>query len=440
MARELATDSWGAWEARPSVPTFVLRMHSIQASPRLARRPHRSILTRFVAASLLLVVASCKEKPRPPRPTPTVAIDTVRTGPLPYVVTANGEVEANRTVSVQSQISGMLTRVAFAEGDEVTQGQILFQIDPRPFKAEVDRVTGTLARDQATLVRARADSARFAALAKDGYVTRQQLDQAFADASSLAATVAAGTASLQAARIALDNSTVRAPISGRTGQLAIKAGNLVRANSDPALITINELRPVLVRFSVPERDFEEMRKRAGLDKPLKVKVTPSAADTARSVIGQLTFINNVVDRATASVLLKARVENESRALWPGQFVSVGLELSVDSSAITVPTVAVVTTAAGSFVYTVSDSSKAKRHAVKVGRVLGARTKIDSGLVGGEQLIVDGQTRLTDGAKVEIRRPVAPGGGRNGGKGGTKSGNASGGGSAAAGRQSGGTKP
>ena len=433
----------GAWEARPSVPTFALRMHPIQVRPRLARRPHGSLLTRFAAASVLLVVASCKEKPRPPRPAPTVAIDTVRPGPLPYVVTANGEVEANRTVSVQSQISGMLTRVAFAEGDEVTQGQILFQIDPRPFKAEVDRVMGTLARDQATLVRARADSARFAALAKDGYVTRQQLDQAFADASSLAATVAAGSASLQAARIALDNSTVRAPISGRTGQLAIQAGNLVRANSELALVTINELRPVLVRFSVHERDFEEMRKRAGLDKPLKVKVTPSAADTARSVSGQLTFINNVVDRATASVLLKARVENESRALWPGQFVSVGLELSVDSSAITVPTVAVVTTAAGSFVYTVGDSSKAKRHAVKVGRVLGARSKIDSGLVGGEQLIVDGQTRLTDGAKVEIRRPVAPGGGRGGGnasKGGIKSGNASGGNSAAAGRQSGGSKP
>ena len=420
-------------------------MHPIETRPRLARRLHRSHVTRFVAASLLFVLAGCKEKPRPPRPTPTVAIDTVRKGPLPYVVTANGEVEANRTVAVQAQISGMLTRVAFSEGDEVTQGQILFQIDPRPFKAEFDRVRGTLARDQATLARARGDSTRFAALAKDGYVTRQQLDQVFADASSLAATVAAGTASLEAAKIALDNSTVRAPISGRTGQLAIKAGNLVRANSDPALVTINELRPVMVRFSVPERDFEEMRKRAGLDKPLKVKVTPSAADTARSVIGQLTFINNVVDRATASVLLKARVENESRALWPGQFVSVGLELSVDSSAITVPTVAVVTTAAGSFVYTVSDSSKAKRHAVKVGRVLGALSKIDSGLVGGEQLIVDGQTRLTDGAKVEIRKPVAPGGGggrggRNGGTGGNKSGNASGGDGAPAGRQSGGSKP
>ena len=423
---------------------FALRMHPIAQQPRLARGSHRSRATRIAAASVLLALVACKEKPRPQRPTPTVAIDTVRKGPLPYVVTANGEVEANRTVAVQSQVSGMLMRVAFAEGDEVSQGQVLFQIDPRPFKAEVDRVTGTLARDQATLTRARGDSARFAVLAKDGYITRQQLDQAFADASSLAATVAAGTASLEAAKIAFENTTIRAPISGRTGQLAIKAGNLVRANSDPALITINELRPVMVRFSVPERDFEEMRKRAGLDKPLKVRVTPSAGDTTKTATGTLAFINNVVDRATASVLLKARVENESRALWPGQFVSVGLELSVDSAAVTVPTIAVVTTAAGSFVYTVGDSSKAKRHAVKVGRQVGALSKIETGLEGGEQVIVDGQTRLSDGAKVEIRKPAAPGGGggrggRNGGLGGTGSGNG-GGGAGAAGRQSGGSKP
>jgi len=422
-------------------------MHPTAKQPRRARCPHSSLATRIAAASVLLVLVACKEKPRPQRPSPTVAIDTVRKGPLPYVVTANGEVEANRTVSVQSQASGMLTRVAFAEGDEVSQGQVLFQIDPRPFKAEVDRVTGTLARDQATLNRARGDSARFATLAKDGYITRQQLDQTFAEATSLAATVAAGRASLEAARIALENATVRAPISGRTGQLSIQAGNLVRANADPALVTINELRPVLVRFSVPERDFEEMRMRAGLDKPLKVRVTPSAGDTTKSVNGTLAFINNIVDRATASVLLKARVENESRALWPGQFVSVGLELSVDSAAITVPSIAVVTTAAGSFVYTIGDSSKAKRNAVKVGRQIGALSKIETGLEGGEQVIVDGQTRLTDGAKVEIRKPVAPGGrkGRNGGGtgengGGAGTAGASPGDSSATARQPGGKKP
>ncbi len=277
---------------------------------------------------------------------------------------------------------------------------------------------------------------RFAALAKDGYVTRQQLDQTFAEASALAATVAAGQASLQAARLDLANTTVRAPISGRTGQLAIKAGNLVRANAEPPLVTINELRPVLVRFSVPERDFEEMRKRSGLDRPLAVKVTPSN-DTSRSVMGTLTFIDNVVDRATGSVLLKARVMNDTRALWPGQFVAVGLELSVDQDAVTVPSVAVVTTATGAYVYVLDAQSKAKRVAVRAGRQAGVLTKIDSGLIGGEQVIVEGQTRLSDGAKVELRSAVAsrPGGAggaggaggrrRNGGAGGSNAGAAGG---------------
>lgn len=364
----------------------------------------------MASLSALTVFAACKEAPRPQRPAPVVATDTARLGPLPYIVSANGEVEPNRSVAVQAEVSGMLTSVAIAEGDEVSQGQVLFQIDSRPFRTEVDRVQATLARDQATLTRARADSVRFAGLAKDGYVTRQQLDQAFAEASALAATVAAGQASLQAARRDLSNTTVRAPIAGRTGQLAIKAGNLVRTNSEPPLVTINEIRPVLVRFSVPERDFEEMRKRSGLDRPLAVRVTPGN-DSARSVMGTLTFIDNVVDRATGSVLLKARVANDARALWPGQFVQVGLELSVDQNSVTVPTVAVVTTATGAYVYTLDAESKARRVAVRVGRQAGAVTKIDSGLAGGEQVIVEGQSRLADGAKVELRSAVA---GRSGG--------------------------
>ncbi len=414
-------------------------MHLLDIGPRFSRRPTPLSLTRIAAASLLLVQVGCKEKPRPPRPSPVVAIDTVVSGPLPYVVTANGEVEPNRTVAVQAQVSGMLTSVAIKEGDEVSRGQLLFQIDPRPFRAEVDRVQATLARDQATLVRARSDSTRFAALAKDGYVTRQQLDQTFAEASSLVATVAAGTASLEAARIALENTTVRAPISGRTGQLAIQAGNIVRAQTDVPLVTINELRPVLVRFSVQERDFEEMRRRAGLDKALPVRVTPSGGDTARTVSGVLTFVDNLVDRATGSVLLKARVANEDRALWPGQFVSVGLELSVDSQAITVPSVAVVTTASGSYVYVIGEASKARRVLVKVGRQVGQLSKIDSGLVGGEQLIVDGQTRLTDGAKVEIRGLAPAGGGRGDSAVGTRVGRSSGKGASTARQQGGGTR-
>ena len=368
----------------------------------------------LLALAPLALVGACKDAPPPQRPVPTVSVTTTSPAPLPYIITANGQVEANRTVAVQSLVSGQLTRVAIAEGDEVSQGQVLFQIDPRPFSAEVDRLQSTLARDEATLVRARGDSVRFAALAKDGYVTKQQLDQAYAEASALAATVAAGRASLQRAKLDLENSTVRAPIAGRTGQLLFKGGSLVRASADQ-LVTINELRPVLVRFPVPERDFEELRKRAGLDKGLGVRVLPNAADTARALKGTLTFVDNQVDRATGSVLLKARVANEDRSLWPGQFVTVQLQLSVDENAITLPTEAVVTSGTSTFVYLMEDG-KAKRQAVKVGRAAGTLVKIDSGLVGGEQVITEGQQRLRDGAPVQLRKPVGaggPGGGRGG---------------------------
>lgn len=400
----------------------------MRATRRFAIDPMHRL---FAGASLLLVgLSACKENTRPPRPAPVVSTVSVKKGPLPFVVTANGQIEPNRTVSVQSLVSGMLTRVAIAEGDEVRQGQVLFQIDPRPFRAEVDRLESTLARDQATLARARGDSVRFAGLAKDGYVTRQQLDQTFAEASALAATVAAGRASLERARLDLENATVKAPISGRTGQITLRAGSLVRAQADPPLLIINELEPVLVRFSVPEQAFEEMRRRAGLDQALSVDIVPNVGDSTRKITGTLTFIDNAVDRATGTVLLKARVPNADRALWPGQFVSVGLQLAVDQDAITVPAEAVVATGTGAFVYLV-DGGKAKRTSVKVGRQAGTVVKVDSGLVGGEQVIIEGQNRLQDGAKVELRGSLS-GGGRGGASGGRSgrggAGGAAGGGS------------
>jgi multidrug efflux system membrane fusion protein len=415
-------------------------MSAIESPSRSARGFAIQAVRPFVyapAVALLgLAAAACKEPPKPQRPVPTVSVTTTKPAPLPYVVTANGQVEPNRTVAVQSLVSGQLTRVAIAEGDEVREGQVLFQIDARPFRAEVDRLQSTLARDEATLVRARGDSVRFASLDKDGYVTKQQLDQAYAEASALAATVAAGRASLQRARLDLENTTVKAPISGRTGQLLYKAGSLVRASADQ-LVTINELRPVLVRFPVPERDFEELRNRAGLDKPLEVQVIPNTADTSHVVTGTLTFVDNQVDRATGSVLLKARVANEDRNLWPGQFVTVKLQLSVDENAITLPSEAVVTSGANTFVY-LMEAGKAKRASVKVGRPAGTLVKIDSGLVGGEQVIIEGQARLRDGAPVQLRKPAGAGGGRNGG--GRNGGGRNGGGRNGGGRGDSGAKP
>ena len=386
---------------------------------RFATDPSRRLFA--LSSVALLALAACKEPQRPPRPAPVVSTMTATKGPLPFIVSANGQIEPNRTVAVQSLVSGMLTRVAIAEGDEVAQGQVLFQIDSRPFRAELDRLQSTLARDQATLVRARGDSVRFAGLAKDGYVTRQQLEQTFAEASALAATVAAGKASLERARLDLENTTIKAPISGRTGQIMLRVGSLVRAQADPALLTINELQPVLVRFAVPEQAFEEMRRRSGLDQALLVNIVPNVGDSSQKITGTLIFIDNAVDRATGTVLLKARVPNADRSLWPGQFVSVGLELSVDQDAITVPSEAVVTTTNGAFVYVVEEG-KAKRVVVKVGRPAGTLVKLDSGLVGGEQVIIEGQNRLQDGAKVELRGSLSKGGPSGAGRGSAGRGN------------------
>lgn len=377
---------------------------------RSARRPHSVSRHLVMALVVLPVVTACEKKAPPPRATPVVAVAKVSKGPLPYIVNAPGQVEPARTVAVQSEVSGMLTRVAFNEGDDVRQGQILFEIDSRPFKAELQRILGTLARDSVQLRQARNNVTRYSALAKDGYATREQMDEINATASALEATVAADLAAIEAAKLNVDQAVIRAPIGGRTGVIAIRAGNLVRAQSEPALVTINEVRPVLVKFAIPERDFAEMRKRAGTNSALDVLVRAgTASDTSAAISAKLAFVDNTIDQSTGSVILKARAANADGALWPGQFVRIGLELSVDQNAITVPTQAIVTSQTGTFVFVVDNESKAKRQPIKAGRQSGSITVIDSGLVGGETIITDGQNRLNDGAKVEIRTLQGRGG-------------------------------
>jgi multidrug efflux system membrane fusion protein len=351
---------------------------------------------------VLSIAGACKEPPPPRRPVPVVAVEDVRRGPVPYVVLANGQVEPNRFVAVQPQVSGQLTRVSFAEGDNVNQGQVLFEIDKRPFQAELARVEGVLARDEAQLARIRIDSARYDALAKQGYVTREQNDQIQGDLRALTATVSADRAAVERAQFDLGNATVRAPISGRTGQLAFREGNIVRAGSDVALVTINEVRPVLVRFAVPETDFAELRARAGLNKPLPVRIRPTAGDSTRVINGVLAFVDNQIDQSTGAVTLKARVANDDGALWPGQFVQVSLELAVDSGVVTVPSAAVMSGGTGMFVMTLDSENRATRTPVTLGRQVGDQAIVLDGLQGGERLIVDGQQRIADGAVVQVR--------------------------------------
>jgi multidrug efflux system membrane fusion protein len=330
-----------------------------------------------------------------------VSVTTVKRAIVPYVVTANGVAEPMQTVAVEAQVNGILNRVTFSEGQEVETGQVLFQIDSRPYVAVLNQARAQLTRDEAMAANARRDAARYAALVKEGYVTGSQADQAEATAASAAATVAADQATVQKAALDVANCTIRAPISGRTGSLLVRQGNLVKANSEPPLVVINQIQPILVRFSVPQSQFPDIQRYYRSGNALQVRATPSEG-TGIPLDGTLAFVDNNVDSTTGTVLLKARFSNPQGNMWPGQYMSVALQLYVDPNALTLPAPAVLTGQQGTYVYTIDSASTARQRPVQVSRTVDSVAVIASGLRDGERVIIDGQSRLIPGSKVAIK--------------------------------------
>ncbi len=373
----------------------------------MSTRIHRARLAAFA----LFAAAACSKKGPPRQPTVPVSVTTVTRTTVPYIVTANGVAEPMQTVAVEAQVNGILQRVAFAEGQEVAAGQVLFQIDPRPYQAVLNQARAQLTRDEAIASNARRDATRYAALVKEGYVTGSQADQAEANALSAAATVEADRANVQKAALDLANTTIRAPISGKTGSLLVRQGNLVKANSEPPLVVINQIRPILVRFSVPQSQFTDIQRYYRGGNALFVRAQPSEG-SAIPADGTLAFIDNNVDATTGTVLLKARFNNPEGSIWPGQYMNVALQLYVDANALTLPAPAVLTGQQGTYVYTVDTTNTAKQTPVQVARTVDSVAVIASGLREGERVVVDGQSRLLPGAKVAIKgppgTPVAPG--------------------------------
>ncbi len=323
---------------------------------------------------------------------------------MPFVITANGVAEPMQTVAVESQVNGILNRVTFTEGQEVQAGQVLFQIDARPYQAVLEQARAQLQRDEAQAANARRDATRYAALVKEGYVTTSQADQAEAAATSAAATVAADRATVAKAALDVANCTIRAPISGRTGSLLVRQGNLVKANSNPPLVVINQIQPILVRFSVPQSQFPDIQRYYRNGNTLQVRATPSEG-SGIPLMGTLAFVDNNVDSTTGTVLLKARFANPEGSLWPGQYTNVALQLYVDPNALTLPAPAVLTGQQGTYVFTVDGAGTAKQSPVKVARTVDSVTVIASGLKEGERVIISGQSRLVPGSKVAIKGVV-----------------------------------
>ncbi|HKR08809.1 MAG TPA: efflux RND transporter periplasmic adaptor subunit [Gemmatimonadaceae bacterium] len=364
-----------------------------------------------IAALTVTAIAACSKKDPPRAPTVPVSVTTVTRSSVPYIVTANGVAEPMQTVAIQAQVNGILQRVSFAEGQEVAIGQVLFQIDPRPYQAALNQARAQLTRDEAVAANTRRDATRYAALVKEGYVTSSQADQAEANAVSAAANVEGDRANVQKAALDLANTTIRAPISGKTGSLLVRQGNLVKANSDPPLVVINQIRPILVRFSVPQSQFTDIQRYYRSGNALLVRSRPSEG-TAVPVDGTLAFVDNNVDTTTGTVMLKARFTNPDGAIWPGQYMNVALQLYVDPNALTLPAPAVLTGQQGTYVYTVDTANTAKQTPVQVSRTVDSLAVIASGLREGERVVVDGQSRLIPGAKVAIKgapgTAVAPG--------------------------------
>ena len=361
----------------------------------------KRIFSACMAVLALSAIAACSKSDPQRQPPVPVVVTTAKRAAVPYDVSANGVAEPMQTVAVEAQVNGILNRVTFAEGQPVQAGQVLFQIDPRPYVAVLDQARAQLARDEAMATNAMRDAARYAALVKEGYVTGSQADQATANAASAAATVAADRANVQKAALDVANSTIRAPISGRTGSLLVRQGNLVKANSNPPLVVINQIQPILVRFSVPQSQFPDIQRYYRSGNELPVRATPSEG-TGVSLRGALAFVDNNVDSTTGTVLLKAKFSNPDGTIWPGQYMNVSLQLYVDPNALTVPAPAVMTGQQGMYVYTVDSSGTAKQRPVQVSRTVDSVSVITSGLREGEKVVVDGQSRLIPGSKVSVK--------------------------------------
>jgi multidrug efflux system membrane fusion protein len=366
------------------------------------------LLVVLLAGATLLSACGGNKKQEQSRPRNLVVPVTLATAvkkDVPVQLRAIATVEAYNRVDVKTQVTGQLMKVYFREGQDVRKGDLLFQLDPRPFEAELKRAEGVLARDKAQAANARAEAQRYAAMLKEGIVAQQQADAVRANAEALEAAVAADQAAVDNARVQLQYTRIYSPIDGRTGNLVVQQGNMVKANDDTGLVTINQIQPIYVTFTVPENVLGEVRRYMGKG---KLKVLAQVPNEPQRAEGTLTFIDNAVDRQTGTIRLKATFTNADRRLWPGQYVNTVLTLTTEPDRVVVPTQAVQTGQQGQYVFVVKPDMTAENRAVAVARTIEGQAVIDKGVQAGERVVTDGQMRLVPGAKVEDRTPKSAG--------------------------------
>jgi membrane fusion protein, multidrug efflux system len=339
----------------------------------------------------------------PPRTIPVTAGQT-EVRDVPVYVSGVGTIQAYNTVSVKSRVDGQITKVLFKEGQEVKAGDPLFQIDRRPFQAALDQAVATRQRDEAQLKGAELDLERYRPLVGQGFQSRQSFEDQEATVGRLRGVIKADQAQIENAQLNLDYALVRAPIDGRTGQRLVDIGNFIQANQTTNLVTLTQLRPIFASFTLPQDVLDEIRQNQ-IKTPLAVDAVASDDKTVLAT-GTLTLIDNQVDVATGTIHLKATFANADERLWPGEFVSARVTLSVRKNAITVPAQTVMRGENGTYVYVINADNIVARRAVTVGLTQNNLAIIESGLKADEHVVVDGQYRLSDGAKVRYSTRTA----------------------------------
>src|SRR5215470_604335 len=322
---------------------------------------------------------------------------------VPVRLYAIGNVEPYTTVAVKARVDGQIVSVHFKEGDEVRQGSVLFEIDPRPFAAALKQAQANLLKDRALLDRANEQEKRYKDLLAKNFISADAYEQVRTNAETAKATVAADEAAIESAKLSLDYCTIRSPITGYAGRIQIQQGNLVKANDTNPLVTINQIVPIYASFSVPEQNVAGVRKYQA-DGQLRVQVN-LANSTHPPIAGKLSSLDNAADTTTGTIRLRAEFGNSDKALWPGQFVNVVLTLYDQKDAIVTPSAAVQNGPNGQYVFVIKPDLTAELRNIKVARAEGDDTVVASGLQPGEQVVTVGQVRLAPGTKVTLSKPA-----------------------------------
>ncbi len=355
----------------------------------------------------LCLIAACSRDANgtgggpPPKPAVPVTVGTAVQKDVPVQIKAIGRAQAYSTVAVKAQIAGELISVHFKEGQDVKKGDLLFTIDPRPFEAQLKQAEANIAKDKAQLENAKKQVDRYGSVVAKGYVSREQFDILSANASALEATVRADEAAAENARLSLKYCYIRAPIDGCAGEIKVHAGNVIKATDEP-LVTINQVNPIYVSFSVPEQNLADIKRNMAGG---KLEVMASVSGNLNSYSrGTLTFLDNTVDFSTGTITLKAEFPNKDRALWPGQFANTVLTLTQQKGAVVVPFEAVQTGQQGQYVFVLQQDSSVKYRLVTPGKTVDNEMIIEKGVAPGEIVVTDGHLRLADGSKVKIVEP------------------------------------